>query len=129
MSDIKFTPEFIKQLRERIAVSDVPWYLAIEYLSTALDEIEQLKVELAALKEAARWIPVSERLPEDYTDVLVLWHWDSRPESLVYDITRKWTDEKSLIVHDGDYDKNIVYWQPLPGLPQPPEPEQDEEEK
>jgi hypothetical protein len=83
-------------------------------LAKATDRINDLEAELAALREAERWVPVSERLPEVYTDVLVLWHWDGHPEGLNYDITRMWKDETSLIVHDGDFDKQIVCWRPLP---------------
>jgi hypothetical protein len=45
----QFTPEFIKQLQERLAVDDFPWHLAIEHLSAALSEIERLQDELMAV--------------------------------------------------------------------------------
>lgn len=34
--------------------------------------IAELEAEIARLREAQRWIPVNERLPEDMTEVLVL---------------------------------------------------------
>ncbi len=47
----------------------------------ALDEIERLQAELAALKEANRWIPVSERLPEENGEYWTIVNVYSHPES------------------------------------------------
>jgi hypothetical protein len=37
-----------------------------------LSEVERLKVELLALREQTRWIPVTEKLPEPGVDVLIM---------------------------------------------------------
>lgn len=70
--------------------------------------IEALKMAIKAL-ERTRWIPVSERLPEDLEDVLV---YDG------VDMFVAWYDKRKLDWRstDANYDRttSIVAWQPLP---------------
>lgn len=51
---------------------------------TLRTEIDRLIAEAHAC-----WVSVDDRLPEDYVDVLVLWHWDDTPDKLQFDLTRK----------------------------------------
>lgn len=41
------------------------------HLHRAADRLEELEAELSRLKAQQRWIPVTERLPEDDDDVLI----------------------------------------------------------
>jgi hypothetical protein len=45
--------------------------VAKEWLLREVAELESLRAEVAELKEAARWIPVEERLPKECEDVFV----------------------------------------------------------
>ena len=77
----------------------------------AADLITQLQQELSKLKEQHRWIPATERLPEDFEDVLIV---SSRAISLgCYDAgLRCWVDYV-----DSTYDVT-THWMPLPKRPE-----------
>ena len=78
-------------------------------------ENERLRSELAALREQVRWIPVSERLPEDYESVLIFtgaiitygFHNSNIPQ---------WAGDG--IFYHSDWYNQVTHWMPLP---QPPE--------
>lgn len=74
-------------------------------------ELEQLRNEISRIREENRWIPMSERMPEE------------NQKCLIYPI-----DEGVEVAHpengkflfgDGYYAKpdEILYWRPLPELP------------
>ena len=99
----------------------IDYLLALE---TNVDELDQaaarivsLEDELEHLRADNRWIPVSERLPEDCVDVLVLWYWKDVPVRLFYGITRKLTNGTGLRIH-GDLDKIVACWTHLLLLPE-----------
>lgn len=72
-------------------------------LTTAADRLE-------ALEAQQRWIPVTERLPEDDDDVLIM---SSGSISMGYfNIFRGY-----WVAYEGD-DDNITHWMPLPELPE-----------
>lgn len=66
--------------------------------------------ELSKLKAQQRWIPVTERLPEDWEDVLIVSSWGI---SLgCYDACeRYWVDHVN-----SEYDP-VTHWMPLPEAP------------
>jgi hypothetical protein len=100
----------------------------LQYKITAHElTIQAQAAELAALREAARWIPVGERLPEkDYVDV-----GDEVLVMLDYPYERV-TSTKFRRYDDGDFDffqggygspmvrwtKHVTHWRPLPAAPE-----------
>lgn len=57
-----------------------------------------------------KWIPVSERLPETYKDVLIYSEFGGCQKGFLHD-HGDWED-------DCGYDKKITHWQPLPDPPE-----------
>ena len=72
--------------------------------------------ELSRLKAQQRWIPVTERLPEDDDDVLIM---SSGSISMGYYSTYNeyWADYINV------YDDNVTHWMPLP---EPPKEDENE---
>ena len=76
------------------------------------DTITVDKAYYNKLKEQTTWISVKDRLPEKYTNVIVL-----------YDIGRvgvNWTNEENEFVSHAY--SNVTHWMPLP---EPPESEEE----
>ena len=106
----------------------------------ALNRIERLTAENAALREKQRWIPVTERPPEERTLVNVVWvnrvpepyykkikgvpfsdtacfyrgrwYWDS---PAVLDLLAEYGEDASDLVDEA---VEITHWMPLPGAPE-----------
>mgnify|MGYP001335451616 CR=1 FL=1 len=75
------------------------------------DTITALRARVAELEAAQRWIPVTERLPEDTRDVLV---WCGITEKGCYSPSQHmWS-----VYDDGYSPIPVTHWMPLP---QPPE--------
>ena len=66
----------------------------IKYLSAEkqvlMRRVRELESENARLKDAQRWIPVSERLPEESDWTLIRYKGYRVPYTLYYDIDRGW---------------------------------------
>ena len=119
----------IEKLKAELSVNlnDLEWMTEQrDKLQAEVDRIKELEAENEKMKEANRWIPVAERLPDDGVPVLVtyLGYYDNKPYS---DGVAKWKIENNGYNGgwewelDGDEVKvQITHWRPLP---EPPEPE------
>jgi hypothetical protein len=79
----------------------------------AADAIEALSAELDRLKEANRWIPVTEKLPDEQQDVLI---WFDRCGG-DKDIGWYSTKRKAWFVRSWLLNYNVTHWMPLPEPP------------
>ena len=82
----------------------------------ALDLIERLTAENAALREKPRWIPVAERMPE--RDVQVLGWYKDNPFSQYRSGVVAWNGNGWVFVYAHRYVANVTYWLPLPEAPE-----------
>lgn len=87
------------------------------HIAALQQEIEKLRGQLP------RWIPVTERLPEDRSDVLVVAYWHER-----WGVYMGWCapERAAWSVHIGIGDRSdiaVTHWMPLP---EPPEVENAE---
>lgn len=113
----EFTKEFIAEERERHQDNPRVGYFAIATggnYRRALDEIERLQAEVTALKEAARRIPVTERLPEQGVRVRV-WIGGTENIARLWLNTPQWETIDGLYYH-GDTFAWVTGWLPLPEI-------------
>lgn len=95
-------------------------------MQEAADRIANQSTHIAALQQGIeklraqlpRWIPVTERLPEDRSDVLVVAYWHER-----WGVYMGWCapERAAWSVHIGIGDRSdiaVTHWMPLP---EPPE--------
>ena len=81
-------------------------------LAAVADRLEEREAELAALKEKQRWIPVTERLPEDGKECLI-WATRNYAELVWYD-----PGHDVFCAEYCDYSLDeITHWMPLPVTP------------
>ena len=76
-------------------------------------ENEQLKARIAELKERQRWIPVGERLPDNWKSVLTI----DISKSTRDMVTAFYNPETSLWSTRFSCDLWVTHWMPLPEPP------------
>jgi hypothetical protein len=99
-----WSPETEKAIRQALDALSETDPKDVEEL---MDEIERLRAELAALKEAQRWIPVSERLPHEGKTVILT----------NGSVVETGDHYEGVWFLNGHAVKNITHWRPLPPLP------------
>lgn len=92
-----------------------PWD-EIECQRARADKAER---ELAELRERTRWVPVSERLPENNKTVLFYDSLNHIVHSGYHTGYPQWTSKSGLYYREAEYNR-ITHWQPRP---EPPEAE------
>lgn len=100
---MKYSKELHERVRQNLRMFDYPRFDDGD-IDALLDEIERLQAE-------RRWIPVSERLPEEGVEVLVF---DEKGDYLT-DCLRRWQNGSLNWENDDD---GVTHWMPLP---EPPE--------
>ena len=85
--------------------------VSIEVWNTRPTEVA-LRAELAELREANRWIPVEERLPE--AGVKAIATDGDHVDMALYDYNNEW----DWWVPIGNADEEITHWRPLPAPPE-----------
>lgn len=79
------------------------------YTDEKANEAAALAIQKAREAAAPKWIPVSERLPEELVAVLMYTE-DDRRETGYYHIARKeW--------YSGEFREGVTHWIPLPASP------------
>ena len=91
---------------------------AAELIEKLTDRCARYAEEIAVTQERTRWIPVTERLPEDRSNVLVVADWLGR-----WGFYMGWCDPERAewSIHVGIRNRSdvaVVYWMPLPELPE-----------
>lgn len=83
-----------------------------------VDRCARYAEEIAVLRGRQRWIPVTERLPEDRSNVLVVAYWHER-----WGVYMGWCAPERVewCVHIGIGDRDdvaVTHWMPLPAAPE-----------
>lgn len=91
---------------------------AADRLEELVDRCARYAEEIAVLRGRQRWIPVTERLPEDRSNVLVVAYWHER-----WGVYMGWCAPERVewCVHIGIGDRDdvaVTHWMPLPAAPE-----------
>lgn len=91
---------------------------AADVIEKLTDRCARYAEEIAVAQERTRWVPVEERLPEDRNNVLVVAY---RLERWGFYMGWYAPERAEWSVHVGIRDRSdvaVVYWMPLPELPE-----------
>lgn len=91
---------------------------AADRLDELVDRCARYAEEIAVLRGRQRWIPVTERLPEDRSNVLVVAYWHER-----WGVYMGWCapERAEWCVYIGIGDRDdvaVTHWMPLPAAPE-----------
>lgn len=91
---------------------------AADLVEKLTDRCARYAEEIAVLQARQKWIPVTERLPEDRSNVLVVAYWHER-----WGVYMGWCapERAEWSVHIGIGDRDdvaVTYWMPLPEVPE-----------
>ncbi len=90
------------------------------YLNTRRTTLCMARDYLKEYFAEQKWIPVTERLPSDAGNVLVVAYWHESWQVKVgwySNLVHAW----HILAHDGDIAwVDVTHWMPLPPLPEPP---------
>lgn len=94
---------------------------ACEQIAALTSQVDALTAEIAAMKEAQRWIPVEERLPEPGVPVLMWLHPRHIPGQAkegtympVLNPDRPWRSTWDMSTYETG---EITHWRPMPFAP------------
>lgn len=91
----------------KIFKSELDWAEQNRYPYISENKVKAIKLAIKAL-EQPRWIPVSERLPEDRQRCIVTVQGDSKT---FIDIVTYYAEEHSFLYYE---ECNVLAWMPLP---------------
>ena len=94
------------------------WFTADEWNTRPIEDA--LTARIAELEAERRWIPVGERLPEEFTPVLTFSKDNDKPVTAILAAGFWWSnvDDAGFWSSNVDWALNVTHWMPLP---QPPE--------
>lgn len=92
------------------------WITLHDELLKSNTEIGKLRAELINLREANRWIPVGERLPDDNVAVMICL--ENNCIDIMYHEADRWHMDYNGIAYADDC---VTHWRPLPEPPAGPE--------
>ncbi len=103
----------IEILHAELLKNQMPLYCTRKELCDAVDEAE----EAIRVKEKFRWIPVGEKLPKEFTDVLVSTSEGIQMAQVQRGEWKEWAEDIRDLMDWLDLD-GVTYWMPLPDIPE-----------
>lgn len=113
--------EALTEIKERVHVAE---YVDSSYVDCV--DIEALRMAIKALEQPEqRWIPCSERLPEEYGEYRITWTTSASKKHFVgdseYEVTGEWDDKRNDFKGEwllDDYikaypDVKVIAWKPI----------------
>ena len=112
-------------LIDRQATIDAVSDLNAEHRVSWKDAVMDLLDELPSAQPEQRWIPCSERLPEEYDEYRITWTTSASKKRFVggaeYEVTNEWDDKRNDFKGEwllDDYikaypDVNVIAWKPI----------------
>ena len=92
----------------------------LTYFSGIVERASKAESRIAELEVAQRWIPVGERLPEEFTPVLTFSKDNDKPVTAILAAGFWWSnvDDAGFWSSDVDWALNVTHWMPLPSAPE-----------